>query len=288
MKYIDPHIHMSSRTTDDYEAMSSAGIVAVIEPAFWLGQLRTHPGSYQDYLATLVGWECFRASRFNIRHCCAIGLNAKEANNESLARAVLEMLPLFLDKENVVAVGEIGFDEITPAEEKYFHAQLELAKEYDLPVIVHTPHMDKLNGASRSMAIIGEHGLSPRMVVIDHNTEITVKNVLDRGYWTGFTIYPRSKMGKDRMVEIVRRYGVERIIVNSSADWGISDPLAVPKTAALMLERGIPADRVKQVSYANALAVFRQSGKFNEADWSEEASFQELDVFSQGNTISRG
>jgi predicted metal-dependent TIM-barrel fold hydrolase len=53
MRFIDPHIHMSSRTTDDYERMREAGIVAVIEPAFWLGQPRTNVGSFVDYLSSM-------------------------------------------------------------------------------------------------------------------------------------------------------------------------------------------------------------------------------------------
>ncbi len=91
MRFIDPHIHMSARTTDDYERMAAAGVVAVIEPAFWLGQPRTNSGSYLDYLSSLVGWERFRAAQFGIRHYCAIGLNAKEANNEALAEEVIDL-----------------------------------------------------------------------------------------------------------------------------------------------------------------------------------------------------
>ena len=85
MMFIDSHAHMLSRTTDDYEAMAAAGVVAVIEPAFWLGQPRTHVGTYIDYLASIVGFERFRAGQFGIRHYCTIGLNSKEANNEELA-----------------------------------------------------------------------------------------------------------------------------------------------------------------------------------------------------------
>ena len=80
---IDPHAHMISRTTDDYEAMAKAGVVAVIEPAFWLGQPRTNVGSYVDYFAMISGFERFRAGQFGIRHYCTIGLNPKEANNEA-------------------------------------------------------------------------------------------------------------------------------------------------------------------------------------------------------------
>lgn len=287
MRFIDPHVHMSSRTTDDYERMKAAGVVAVIEPAFWLGQPRTHVGSYIDYLSTIVGWERFRASQFGIRHYCTIGLNSKEANNAALAEAVMDILPRYLSKEGVVAVGEIGYDDQSALEDRYYREQLKLAVEYDMLVMVHTPHRDKKAGTIRSMDVAVEMGMKPGRVVIDHNNEETVRDVLDRGFWAGFTLYPNTKMGSERMVEIVRQYGPERIFVNSSADWGVSDPLAVPKTARLMLERGIPAADVHAACYANALAVYGQSGQFNESDWLAPVQVDQRMLFS-GNTVLRG
>ena len=118
-------------------------------------------------------------------------------------------------------------------------AQIELAKELELPIMIHTPHRDKKRGTTRTMDVLTEHGFDPARCVIDHNNEETVREVLDRGFFAGFSIYPHTKMGNERMTEIVRHYGPERIIVDSACDWGISDPLAVPKTAALMAERGI-------------------------------------------------
>ncbi len=286
-RVFDPHIHMASRTTDDYQAMAAAGVVAVIEPAFWQGQLRTSVGSFADYFASLVGWERFRASQFGIRHYCAIGINSKEANDEGLAREVLEILPLFLCKEGVAAVGEIGFDDQTPAEERIFRAQYDLALQAGLPVMVHTPHRDKKRGTSRSMDMALEHGFRPDQVVIDHNNEETVAEVLDRGFWAGFTIYPRTKMDSARMVEIVRKYGPERIIVDSSADWGVSDPLAVVKTGALMLERGIAPAAVEAVTYGNALLAYGQSGQVKESHWTEAAPVDQTLRFG-GNTVLRG
>ena len=263
MSFFDMHVHMISRTTDDYQAMADAGVVAVIEPAFWMGQPRTGVDSFRDYFAQLVGWERFRASQFGIRHYCTIGLNSKEANQEALAEQVMEILPLFIYKEGVVGIGEIGFDDQTPAEEKYYRAQLDLAKEANLPVQIHTPHRDKKQGTSRSMTIALEHGLDPGMVVVDHNNEETVREVLDRGFWAGFTIYPFTKMGNERMVEIVKQYGPERIMINSAADWGVSDPLAVPKTAALMKQHGISDEVIKLVTFGNAVTAFAQSGQLS-------------------------
>ena len=287
MMFIDSHAHMISRTTDDYEAMAASGVVALIEPAFWIGQPRTYVGSYIDYLSHIVGFERFRAGQFGIRHYCTIGLNSKEANNEELAEGVMEILPRFALKEGVVAIGEIGYDEQTPLEDKYFRAQLELAKELDLPVMIHTPHRDKKRGTALSMDVALEMGLEPGRVVIDHNNEETVTEVLDRGFWAAFTLYPQTKMGNERMAEIARRYGSTRVFIDSSADWGKSDPLAVPKTARLMLERGIPREDVEAICYGNALAAFGQSGRMQESDWLAPQPLDQRDLY-QGNSVLRG
>ncbi len=287
MKVIDPHIHMSARTTDDYEAMAAAGVVAVIEPAFWLGQPRTNIGSYIDYFSSLIGWERFRAAQFGIRHYCTIGLNSKEANNEALAEQVMDILPRFATKEGVVAIGEIGYDEQSAAEDKYFRAQLDLARELDMLVMIHTPHRDKKKVTSRSMDVCLEHGLTPEKVIVDHNNEETVKETLDRGFWAAFTIYPKTKMGNERMVEVVRQYGSDRIIVDSSADWGVSDPLAVPKVANLMVERGIDPADIHKTCYQNAIAAYGQSGQFNEEDWLNPLPIDQRVLF-EDNSVLRG
>lgn len=287
MKFFDPHVHMTSRTTDDYQAMADAGIVALIEPAFWLGQPRTGVDSFRDYYSSLVGWERFRSSQFGVKHYCTIGLNSREANNESLAEQVMEILPLFIYKEGVVGIGEIGFDDQTAAEEKYYRAQLELAKEAGLPVQIHTPHRDKKRGTQRSMDIAIEHGIDPSLVIVDHNNEETVKEVLDRDFWAAFTIYPFTKMGNERMVEVVKQYGPERIMVNSAADWGISDPLAVPKTAALMKLKGISVEAIQMVTYQNAVDAFSQSGQIDMANLETGSEIDQSKKF-EGNTVLRG
>jgi predicted metal-dependent TIM-barrel fold hydrolase len=285
--FIDPHAHMISRSTDDYDAMARAGVVAVIEPSFWLGQPRTSLGTYIDYLSTILGFEKFRAGQFGIRHYCCIGLNPKEANDEALAEAVLDVLPHFAAKESVVALGELGYDEQTPQEDKCLRRQIDLAKELELPIMIHTPHRDKRHGTLRTMDVLAEHGFDPARCVIDHNTEETVREVRDRGYFVGFSIYPHTKMGNERLTEIVRSYGPERIIVDSACDWGVSDPLAVPKTAALMAERGISAAAIRQVTYENALAVYGLSGAMKQADWLDPAPIDQRSLF-QGNSVLRG
>ena len=244
----------------------------MIEPAFWLGQPRTHVGTFIDYFSALVGWERFRAAQFGIRHYCTIGLNSKEANNEALAEEVLEILPRFALKEGVVAIGEIGYDEQTDARGQVLPAAAR-ARQGARPA-GDDPHAaprqearhHPLDGRDR-----GARARRPRKVVIDHNNEETVQEVLERGFWAAFTIYPNTKMGNERMVEIVRQYGAERIIVDSARDWGVSDPLGVPKTAKLMLERGIPEEHVRLTCYQNALDAYGQSGQMQRGRLAEPA-----------------
>ena len=287
MRFFDPHIHMTSRTTDDYEAMAAAGVRAIVEPAFWLGQPRTSLGAFTDYYASLIGWERFRAAQFGIKHYCAIGLNSKEANNEGLAKEVLEVLPRYALKEGVVAVGEIGYDEITDAEERAYEWQLEFAKQNEMVVMVHSPPRDKKRGIIRSIEVAQNVGVPMEKLVIDHNNEETVEDTLNAGAWAAFTIYPHTKMGSERMVELVKQYGSERIIIDSSADWGVSDPLSVPKTAALMLERGISLEDVEKTTWQNALDAYAQSGQIDVEELLGAAQVDQTQLFSD-NSVLRG
>ncbi|HEY3611924.1 MAG TPA: TatD family hydrolase [Pseudonocardiaceae bacterium] len=282
MRIFDPHVHMTSRTTDDYAAMYDAGIRAVVEPAFWLGQPRTSVASFLDYFDSLIGWEPFRASQFGIRHHCTIALNPKEANDPRCA-GVLDVLPGYLAKDQVVAVGEVGYDSMTPDEDEAFARQLEMAIDYELPVLVHTPHRDKLAGTLRTLDVVRESGIPPERVVIDHLNELTVEAVRDSGCWMAFSVYPMTKMTEERMVRILLDHGIERMLVNSAADWGRSDPLKTRRTADAMVEAGFSKSEVDTVVWRNPVAFYGQSGRLalDEVDVDELATFE-------GNSIRRG
>ena len=119
MKAIDPHIHMISRTTDDYLKLAVSGIHVVTEPAFWAGYDRSSAGSFRDYFHQLTVVEPARAARFGIRHYCWIGLNSKEAEDIELSKEVLALIPEYLDRETVLGLGEIGLNKNSRNEEYY-------------------------------------------------------------------------------------------------------------------------------------------------------------------------
>lgn len=287
MKIFEPHAHMFSRITDDYQRMGEAGIRAVLEPAFWLGQNRTHVGTFIDYFDTLLGWERHRSEQFGIHHVCTMALNPREANDDRVNDAVMEVLPRFLEKDSVVGVGEIGLDDQTPKEEKYYRAQLQLGLEHDLPILVHTPHRDKKRGFERCIDILKDMDYPMHKVLLDHGNEETIKITRDLGLVSGFSIYPQTKMSPERMVKIVLEYGVDGIIVNSACDWGVSDPLSVPKTVALLQEAGVDDAQIEQLVWHNPIDFFAQSGRLDKATL-ERPPNSDLTQTFEGNSVLRG
>ena len=288
MHIFDPHIHMTSRTTDDYERMYAAGVRAVCEPAFWVGQPRTSPGTFADYFDGLIGWERFRASQFGIAHHCAIALNPKEANDPAL-QPVLDLLPRYLEKDGVVAVGEVGYDGLTAEEDKALATQLAMAAEHDLPVLVHTPHRDKLAGTRRTLDVVAKSGIEPGRVLIDHLNELTAPLVAGTGCWLAFSVYPDTKMDEKRTASLIAELGTDRVLVNSAADWGRSDPLKTIRTADAMREAGFGEADIERVFWHNPVAFYGQSGRLmlGEPGKDEQVSPDPAATYA-GNSVLRG
>lgn len=264
MTYIDPHIHMVSRNTDDYQRMALAGCVAITEPAFWAGYDRSSPQGFYDYFRQLTEYEPNRAAQYGIKHFSWICINPKEAEDPGFAREVMKLIPDFLDKPNVLGIGEIGLNKNSKNELAIFEEHVALAAELDQLILIHTPHLeDKLKGTKLIMdAVAGNPKIDPGRVLIDHVEEHTVELVLDRGFWAGMTLYPDTKCTPQRAADIFEMYGNERIWINSAGDWGHSDPLAVPKARRELARRGHTSQMIAKISFDNPCTFLSQSAKF--------------------------
>ena len=264
MKAIDPHIHMVSRTTDDYLKLAVSGIHTVSEPAFWAGFDRSSADCFRDYFHQLTVVEPARAARFGIRHFCWIGLNSKEAENLELSKKVLAILPEYLDRPTALGIGEVGLNKNSRNEIKVLEQQLQLAVDRSELLLIHTPHLeDKLKGTRIIMnMILSEPKLDPSRVLIDHAEEHTIGEIKEQGFWFGLTLYPNSKGSPERAIDAVEIFGTERICINSSADWSVSDPLSVLKCANEMRRRGHPEESINKVFYENPKAFLSQCPKF--------------------------
>ena len=264
--YIDPHIHMISRVTDDYERMAQCGCRVVSEPAFWAGFDRGSAESFRDYFRHLTEVEPLRAAQFGIRHYSWLCINAKEAENVSLSREVIALIPEFLGRPNVLGIGEIGLNKNTMNEATIFQEHVDLAMKTNELMLIHTPHLeDKYKGTHMIVDMLkADRRVDRKRVCIDHVEEHTVGVALDNGFWCGMTLYPITKCTPERAVDIVEMVGHERVLVNSAGDWGKSNPLAVPEFILEMKRRGHPEKTIRTLVHDNPLAFFRQSARWQE------------------------
>lgn len=264
MRYIEPHAHMVSRVTDDYLTMLTAGCQAVCEPAFWAGFDRSSADGFYDYFGQLTEHEPKRAEKFGLPHFSWLCINPKESEDTKLAEEVIALIPRFLERPNVLGIGEIGLNKNSRNELKVLELHVDLAARHDQLILVHTPHLeDKLKGTRLTLDVLkNDRRIRPERVIIDHVEEHTVKLVLDAGMWAGMTLYPQSKCTPTRAIDMVEAYGNERIWMNSACDWGVSDPLAVPRTALEMRKRGHSAEAIDKLIFRNPQAFLRQCPKF--------------------------
>jgi uncharacterized protein len=265
MDYIDPHIHMVSRTTDDYATLARMGCVAMSEPAFWAGFDRGSVDGFRDYFRQLTEVEPKRAAAYGIQHFTWLCINAKEAENVSLSREVIAMIPEFLDAANVIGIGEIGLNKNTKNEATVFLEHLDLAAKHRQLILIHTPHLeDKYQGTRMILDMLqSDSRIDPSRVLVDHVEEHTIGEVLDRGFWAGMTLYPVTKCTPARAADMIAKYGTDRLMANSAGDWGPSKPTAVPDLIFEMRRRHFPESTIRKIVYENPLEFFSKSQKFD-------------------------
>ncbi len=264
MQYIDLHAHMSSRTTDDYEMMSLTGCVAISEPAFWAGYDTCTPDYFRDYFYRITEYEPKRAAQYGIQHYCWLCLNPKESEDREMAKAVLKIIPEFLDHPNVLGIGEIGLNRVTRNELATFIEHVELAMQTNELIHIHTPHLeDKYKGTKVMVdTLLADKRLTPGRVMLDHAEEHTIEMILGNGFWTGLTLYPTTKVTHSRAVDLIERYGTERVCVASACDWAPSHPIAIPQFIGEMRRRGHSEETIRKVVYENPAEFLGQCPKF--------------------------
>ncbi len=255
---------MYSRTTDDYESMSKAGIEVIVQPSFWLGSPRTSVGTFEDYWEHMISFETQRSKEYGIDHYVCLSVNPKESTVRPLALDALEAMSTYIDRERVVAIGEIGYNVINELEDELFQLQLDIAVDKKMLTMIHLPHVNKKDGIERTISVHKNKNIMEmtNKILIDHNTEETIEKTLELGCWAGLTVYPITKLSPSRAIDIIEKNGLDKIMINSSADWGVSDPLSVPLVAEEMKKRGFGMNDIEKVTFYNAFEFFKQSAKF--------------------------
>ncbi len=287
MEYIDMHSHMTSRTTDCYYQMALTGCVAVSEPGFWMGWDRSSASGFDDYFRSLTDFEPTRAAQYSIKHVTWLCMNPKEADDRKMSRQVLALIPKYLDRPNVMGIGEFGLNLVTRNEVETFKDHVDLALEHNQMMLIHTPHLeDKYKGTRNIVETLLRYDkVDPKRVAIDHAEEHTMDMILTNGFVAGITLYPLTKVSLGRAVDMIEIFGRDhgdRIYVASACDWGPSIPVAMPQFMMEMRRRGHPESLIRKIVFENPVKFLSQSNKFQLperrnkssllAAWSEQPS----------------
>jgi len=168
MRYIEPHAHMVSRTTDDYVSMALAGCQTVCEPAFWAGFDRSSVDGFYDYFCQLTEHEPKRAAKFGLTHYCWLCINPKESEDLKLAREVIDLVPKFFGPAQCAGDRGNWFEQEYANELTALEAHIDLAARHDQLILVHTPHLeDKLKGTKLIVdALKSDKRIRPERVII--------------------------------------------------------------------------------------------------------------------------
>lgn len=259
MLYIDPTCYASRRSPQELELMATAGIVGLVEPTVWFGATRRSADSFLDDAERLTGPEARRVLQFGIGYGVCLGVTPQEANLYPVAQNVVEALPQLLTHDRVLAIGEIGLERGTGMEEEIFRRQIRLARHLGLPLVVGLPTRDRRDATIRTLSLLSDEGYPAKTVLINGVTEETLPFVRDYGCWFGLTIDRTSHFAPERAVQVIQQHGLEGVMINSAAGRLLGDPLAVPRTAHLMLEAGFSYEQVEKITFHNPKWFFSQA-----------------------------
>ena len=173
-------------------------------------------------------------------------------------------MPEFLANERVVAMGEIGLDCGTEFEEWLFREHLRLAKEHDLPVILHTPIRLAPQGPTvtpRVFEIIKEEGYPVERCVFDHAGEETMEFRMSTGGMVGLSIC-WDKMPPEVAAHIVIDHPEwrDRLIINSELGGMGNDYFMVPRVQLAMKLFGLDKETIDAGVLPDAARLLRPAG----------------------------
>ncbi len=250
----DAHLHPEALSDQDLESMAFFGVKCALAVAHHAPQERKVKHVFEHF-EDLLGRQLPRLERAGIRAWAALGVHPLSAPARGLPE-ILTALPDYLRGGKVVAVGEVGLHRGGEAEEEAMREQLELAERLRLPVLVHSPHHAKERLTRRMLNLILEAKNTPSRVLVDHASARTVQPILACGFWAGLTVHP-EELGAERAVALVRKYGTERVVLNSDSGDGAGDILGLPRAVRLLEKASLSKAVIARVAEQNARKFLR-------------------------------
>lgn len=290
LPWIDIHGHHHQLTWNALEQYALTGCRAVVMAVGNVGAqtpYRPITGSHVQSQWDRVIRACHTIGRsFPFEAHAAVGVHTTNGPVEDID-TLLELLPAYLDRDEIIAASEIGITTIQEHEtlpldtqRQLLQIHLEQAIDAGIPAVIHTPTIRrgqsdyaavstethttgskvldpetaKLDGTKLAVQIAEEVGFPHSELVLTHGHRTMAPWVLNHtDCYVSFTIGPATR---DVMVDDVRSaiesYGADRIMLDTDAAaiYGI-DPFEVKRTAIALIRAGIDPADVRQIVYEN-------------------------------------
>ncbi|RAP52194.1 MAG: hypothetical protein BZ137_09035 [Methanosphaera sp. rholeuAM130] len=246
---IDAHMHSDSRPVEDFRDISIAGVKAVVSCAYDPLEMNRSNVCFEHF-NRLLNVEKKRVQQHNIKYFMALGIHPRAIPTDY--EKVLEKLPEYLSKENVIAIGEIGLDTANSLEQEVFIKQLKLADEYNHRVIVHTPRTDKAKVTEKIIELIDEN-INPKLVQLDHVDFSIVDKVIDKDYTPAITVQP-LKMSVEDTVKAFDEYGFDKFVVDSDMSYAPSNPMSLANLKHELEINDYDKKSIDKVMYKNFMS----------------------------------
>ncbi|WP_295721596.1 TatD family hydrolase [uncultured Methanobrevibacter sp.] len=248
---IDCHTHCDSRSSEDFELMYTSGIDTVISCAYYPYHLMNEI-VYLNHLERILNYDTKRAKKYGLDLKVALGIHP--TNTEINPELIYENLYKYIENDEIIAIGEIGLENLTDTEYEIFKQQLIIADETNTKVIIHTPRKNKRAVLSEIKKVVNNN-IDPKLVVIDHINKNVIGDVIDDGYTLGLTVQPQ-KMNVDEAIDILDNYGFDKFLLNSDMSNKPSDPLSVVKTIRELDKLNYKKSEINKISHENAIKFF--------------------------------
>lgn len=245
---IDAHLHADCRPVEDFKNMNIAGVKAIVSCAYDPLDMNKSNVSFEHF-DRIINREAKRVQNEGIKLYCAVGVHPRAIPVDY--KKVIEKIPEYLEKDNVIAVGEIGLESADELERKVFIEQLKIADENEYNIIVHTPRTNKIKITEKIVELLDEH-INPKLVQLDHIDFTIIDSVIDKDYNLGITIQP-LKMSTEETIQMLEEYGYDNFVLDSDISYAPSNPLSLPETKHELEKNGVNKNSINKVMYKNVL-----------------------------------
>lgn len=250
-------MHTISRSFQDLQTLRHCGVNDIVSTLYLPIQVK-EPGTARDLYDWLMNAEVKRGREAGVNIHPAIGIHPMMVPTDTkVLDGALNYLEQALKTKKAIALGETGLHRGTPEEFISFKRHLELARQYNMPVIIHTPHEQKGELTKVIMKELQKHKVE--RALIDHVTGENIAIVLQdprRNIKIGVSIQ-KSNLSKKEALLLYKNYSYEnRYMMNTNAGNGPGDILSVIKAIESFEKAGFQTRLLKKLCYDNALDIF--------------------------------